>query len=61
MYIFLIEDNLFTMVCYFQVYRKVIRYLFFFRCFSLIGCHEILSRVCNAPDTERAGHPPWAP
>ena len=45
-----LKQNCFTMLCYFQVYSKVIQlymyiYTFFFRFFSLIGYYKILSIV----------------
>ena len=36
------------MLCYFQVYNKVIQlymYLFIFKFFSKLGCYRMLSRV----------------
>ena len=47
---FILEYSWLTMLCYFQMYNKVIQlyiymYLFLFKFFSWLGCYRILSRV----------------
>ena len=47
---FILEHSLLTMLCYFQVYSKVVHwytciYLFFLKLFSQLGYYRVLSRV----------------